>query len=167
VRYSALVLVLVLLLGCSSEEPEKRPESPEQKRSRLEKRLVDTGDKDPWAYLELGELDESEGDLEKAVQDYGASVALLPAQKYTRPAVSLGRVHLKRMKWEPARRMFEEVLRTVPSESKLYKENPDYREAALGLKEVFAHLPDERAAERTRQRFLDELGGAEKDWPAK
>jgi hypothetical protein len=72
---------------------------------------------------------------------------------------------LKRFKWDAARRMFDEVLRTVPSEARLYRENPDYREAALGLKEVFAHEPDERAAERVRQRFLDELGGAEKDWP--
>lgn len=164
-RALVAVLALSLLAGCSSD-PETQPETPAQRRARCEKKLVDTGDKDPWAHQELGELDEAEGDLDKAVEEYGSAVALLPARHVTRPALSLGRVHLKRGRWEPARRMFDEVLQTVPSEPRLYKENPDYREAALGLKEVFAHEPDPRAEERARQRFLDDFGGAAKDWPA-
>lgn len=160
----ALVLVLALLAACSSPEP--KPETPAERRARCEKQLVESGNKDPWAYYELGMLDEAEGELGKAVEDYGSSVALLPAQHYTRPALSLGRVHLKLGHDEPARRMFEEVLRTVPADAKLYRENPDYREAALGLKEVFSREKDPREAERVRRRFLEELGGSEKDWPA-
>ncbi len=161
----ALLVLLVALAACS--EPAPKPESPAQRRTRCEKRLVESGNKDPWAYFELGELDEAENDLERAVEDYGAAVALLPPRRVTRPALSLGRVHLKRGRLEPARRMFEEVLQTVPDDSKRYKENPDFRAAALGLKEVFEKAPDPRAEERVRARFLDELGGAAKDWPAR
>jgi tetratricopeptide (TPR) repeat protein len=153
VRATVSLVLLVALAACASDP------APAPRR--------DSGDKDPWAYFERGAADEAAGDLDKAVEEYGAAVALLPARRVTRPAVSLGRVHLKRARWEPARRMFEEVLNTVPDDIRRYKENPDYREAALGLKEVFAHISDPRAEERARARFLDEMGGSEKDWPSR
>jgi len=158
-----LFLALVLVLGCS--DPGPKPETPAERRTRCEKEIAASGDRDWRPYFELGALDESEGDLDKAVDHYGAAVALLPPRRITRPALSLGRVHLKRNNLEAARRLFEEVLGTVPEDAALYRQNPDYREAALGLKEVFAHSPDPKAEERVRERFLDELGGSEREWP--
>jgi tetratricopeptide (TPR) repeat protein len=158
-----LVLALVVLAACSS--PEAKPETPAERRARCEKRLVDAGDKDPWAFYELAQLDEQEGELARAIDEYGSAVSLLPPKRYTGPALGLGRVHMKLSRWEPARRMFDEVLQTVPEDPALYRKNGDYREAALGLKEVYAHVKDERAAARTRQRFLDEFGGKPSEWP--
>ncbi len=164
-RLVPLVLAPLILAACSSA-PEPVPETREQRRVRCEKALVASGDKDPWAFFELGQIDEEEGELEKAVEDYGSAVALLPARSVTRPALSLARVHAKLGHWDPARRMYEEVLETVAVDARYYRENPDYRAAALGLKEVFEHRPDVPAASRVRERFLGELGGKASDWPS-
>ncbi|MBI3724317.1 hypothetical protein HY251_10255 [bacterium] len=164
----ARVLAAVLLasiLGCGDPEPAPRPEGDDARRTRLEKRLADAGNKDPWAFYELGEIDERQGELDRAVEDYGAAVALLPPYRATRPALALGRVHLARGKLEPARRMLEEVIATIASDPRSYHENPDYREASLLLKKIYEHDKDARAAARLRERFLEEFGGKIEDWP--
>jgi len=154
----------LVLAGCASAPPPAPPETDAEARARLE-RSIQSGSDDPWTYYELGVLDEKGGDLEAAVDDYGAAVTRLPPRKVTRPALALGRVHLRRGNDAAARRMFEEVLATTPAEPRYLRENPDYREAALGLREVFTRAPDAALVRNVRERFLGELGGKPTEWP--
>lgn len=155
----------VAAAGCSGEETrEPRRESPEQRDARLSK-AIERNPNDPEPYYERGQLDEERGDLAHAVEDYGSCVLLLPPRRWTRPALSLGRVHWKLGHADAARRLLEEVVTTVPADASLRVENPDFREAALLLKDVYAKVGDARAAARLRERFLGEFGGKPADWP--
>jgi tetratricopeptide (TPR) repeat protein len=158
-----LVLALVLVIGCSS--PPTKPETPAERDARIEKAIAKNPNGDPWPYYERGQIEEERGDLDRAVEDYGTAVSILPPRKVTRPALALGRVHWKLKHAAPARRVLEEVVTTIPSDPKLYVENPDFREAALILKEIYAQEKDVRASEKLRARFLDEFGGKPSDWP--
>lgn len=160
---SRLVLLALLLMGCS--DPAPKPESPADRRARLEKDVLASGGRDWKAFYELGQLDELEGDLDHAVEDYGAAVSLLVPKKHTGPAAGLARVHMKRGNLEAARRLYEEVVLTVAVDPARYKENRDYHDAALALKEIYAKNKDAAAAARLRERFLTEFGGTAEEWP--
>jgi cytochrome c-type biogenesis protein CcmH/NrfG len=158
-----LVLVLVLLVaGCSSPPP--APETPAEREARVE-RTLEQHPKLASAWYERGQIDEEKGDLEKAVSDYGAAVSLLPPRRETKAAFALGRVHAKLGHDEPARRILEEVVTTVPPDATEYKTNRDYHDAALLLKGIYERKSDARALEKLRVRFLEEFGGTASEWP--
>jgi tetratricopeptide (TPR) repeat protein len=158
-----LILALFTFASCADPAPDEKPETPAAREARID-RAIDKNPKDPWPYFERGQIEEARGDLWKALDDYGACVSLLPARHATRPALSLGRVHWKLGHAEPARRMLEEVVTTVPSDNKFYVANPDFREAALLLRDVYTAQKDEKAVEKMRARFLEEFGGKPEDW---
>lgn len=158
----ALVLASLTVLSSCSDAP---GQGPDPTRVELEDRERRSGNADPWVYMRLGMLDEREGELGAARSDYGASVALLPPLTYTRPAVSLARVHRTLGNDTAARRLYEEVIRTVATDPSRYHDNPDYREAALALKDIYARAKEDDLARKLRTRFLEEFGGDKKDWP--
>ncbi|HZU96074.1 MAG TPA: hypothetical protein VFF73_05150 [Planctomycetota bacterium] len=160
-----LLALIIFIAGCASPPDQKC--TPDERRGYCEKVLGNTGNKDPWAHYELGTLDEADGNVESAVLHYGAAVANLPPRRFTRPALRWGQALAKLHRPDAARRAFMEVVLTVAPDPGLYKTNPDYRAAALGLRDVFQQVPDSAEEQRVRARFLEEMGGREDEWPGK
>lgn len=121
---------------------------------------------DPWPHYHLARLFEEQGELPRAIQEYGAAINRLPPRSYTTPMLRLGALHQRLGNADAAARCFAEVLDTVTGDSTKYRANPDFRLAARGLKaalEARTPVPAERLAE-LRARFLGELGGTDEQW---
>ena len=158
------VLVLLLLVGasrCASPRPAPTPtETPEE----LLRGQIRDDSLDPWPHYELAKLYERRGDSARAIQEYGMAINLLPPRSATRPVLDLGVLHHRMGSLAAARRCYEEVLETFPSDTREFRRNPDFRRAALGLKPILIAADAPRELERARERFLNELGGTEEEW---
>ncbi len=121
---------------------------------------------DPWPHYHLARLFEEQGELPRAIQEYGAAINRLPPRSYTTPMLRLGALHHRLGNVDAAARCFGEVLDTVTGDTTKYRENADFRLAARGLKAILEGQvppPDDRLA-ALRARFLGELGGTEEQW---
>ena len=128
---------------------------------------VAADNRDPWPHYELGLLYDELGDDETALAHYGRAINLLPPRSYTRPVLNLGKIHHRQGRSDAAERCYREVLDTFPERPSLFRENPDYREAALGVGSILTDQgEDDTQLEQLRTRYLGELGGTEAEWEA-
>lgn len=121
---------------------------------------------DPWPHYHLARLFEERGEFPRAIQEYGAAINRLPPRSYTTPMLRLGALQQRLGNGEAAARCFGEVLDTVTGDATKYRENPDFRLAARGLKTVLAaqEPPPQERLDALRARFLGELGGTQEQW---
>jgi tetratricopeptide (TPR) repeat protein len=158
-----------LVAGCRSDEPPPPEPTTAEREQQLQGQIREHS-LDPWPHFELAKLYEAEGETDRAVEQYGAAINLLPPRTWTSPVYRLGALHQRLGELDAARRCYLEVLDTVAGDSTRYRSNPEYRAAALGVVSIAAALGelDARAPELAalHDRFLGELGGTEADWAA-
>lgn len=165
-RAAALALVFVLS-GCGSSEPP--PElTPDERLAYLKARL-NSDPLDPWRYYELAVFHDEQGQVDWAIRRYGEAINRLPPRAWTTPMLRLGKLHQRLGNEVAAERCFEEVLATTTGDSRLYVTNPDFRDAALGLKAIVERRGEPEAGRLAalHERFLGELGGTEEAWAAR
>jgi tetratricopeptide (TPR) repeat protein len=156
----ALAALVGLASGCaSSPPPPEAPPSEAELRARIQENSLD-----PWPHHALARLHEERGEYEQAIQSYGRCINLLKPRSATRPVLDLGVLHHRLGSPTPAERCYGEVLATVASDPRSYRENDDYKVAALGMQRILTARGDEEALRALRGRFLDELGGNEGQW---
>lgn len=164
VRAAGLALVLALV-GCASTEPPPAELTPDERLASLKaKHAADP--LDPWPLHELAVFHDEQGQVDWAIRRYGEAINKLPPRTWTTPMLRLGKLHQRLGNQEAAERCFKEVLATTTGDSRRYRSNPDFRDAALGL-EAILEPRGEAEAERLaalRERFLGELGGTEDAW---
>lgn len=163
-------LVVLAAVGCAQpergglERPDKQGPPVTLEARIAEQRARAEGKQDPWPWYDLALLYEEAGDVPRAVQAYGNAINRLPPRTWTSPMLRLGLLHHRTGNVDAAARCYEEVLATVATEPAKYRTNPDYRQAALGLKALREAKGEDVAA--LRARFTGELGGAEEEWAA-
>lgn len=166
VRAACVVALVLSLMGCGSpEEPPPAP-TPDERLAELKARL-NSDPLDPWRYYELAVFHDEQGQIDWAIRRYGEAINKLPPRAWTSPMLRLGKLHQRLGNDEAAARCFDEVLATTTGDSQRYRTNPDFRDAALGLKVILEARGDPAEAERLaalRERFLGELGGTEEAW---
>lgn len=154
----AAAALLALVAGCATPPPPEPP-TDDELRSQIENDSFD-----PNPPFELAHRYEARGWYEKAIALYGMAVNRLPPRSGTRPVLDLGILHHRLGNTAAAARCYDEVLATHPALTTRYRENPDYRRAALGRKLLLTDDP--LALASLEARFLDELGGTPEQWAA-
>lgn len=165
-----------LASGCGSPETREKPQVQysiaDPSRGSGEAAIAEIRDhlrenpQDASARFALATVFERERRLEEASAELALVVKSLPPRRYTSPSLALGRVEHALKRDIQARRAFEDVLATVPEDLSYYRDNDDYKEAAVLLAGI---LIRERAFDelgRVRRRYLFELGGDPHEWPA-
>lgn len=163
---AVLALALVFaLVGCGSTEPPPEPTPDERFAALKAKHAADP--LDPWPLYELAVFHDEQGQVDWAIRRYGEAINELPPRAWTSPMLRLGKLHQRLGNEEPAERCFEEVLATTTGDSRRYTTNPDFRDAAVGLKAILEKRGETERLAALRERFLGELGGTEEAWAAR
>lgn len=164
-RRAALALVLALV-GCGSAEPATAPLNEPTPVDRFEalkaKHAADP--LDPWPLYELAVYHDEQGQVDWAIRRYGEAINKLPPRGWTSPMLRLGKLHQRLGNEEAAARCFEEVLATTTGDSTRYRTNPDFRDAAVGLKTILEGRGEAERLAALHERFMGELGGTEEAW---
>lgn len=167
-----MLFVLAALTGCAQPNrgPLERPGAAGQEPASLEVRIEEQraraeGRQDPWPFYELALLYEEAGDAPKAIQAYGSAINRLEPRTWTSPMFRLGLLHHRAGNVDAAARCFREVVATIAGDSTKYRTNPDFQQAALGLKAI-AEQQGQPVPDALHERFVRDFGGTEAEWQA-
>jgi tetratricopeptide (TPR) repeat protein len=119
----------------------------------------------PWPHYDLGRYYERRKKFNEAIHHYGMAINKLTPRTATGPMLSLGVLHHRFKRLEPAERCYREVLATVPSDTEYYASNRDYQLAILGLKALLTGRDGAGAElETLRARFTEDCRGTDAQW---
>lgn len=155
--------MVALLAACGSTEEQPAEEPKPLDRSAVEQRLRDDPT-DVYAHYLLAHFLEDEGRYDQAIEEYGAAINLTERGTLTTPTLDLGKLHQRLGHTEAAERLYREVLGTFPADTRLFKKNPDYKDAALGLKPILEARGDVAGVEQLGARYVTDFGGTKGGW---
>jgi len=162
-RLFGALLVVALLAACASTDEQPTGEVKPLDCKEVEQRLKDDPT-DVYAHYLLAHFLEDEQRYEQAIEEYGAAINLTERGTLTTPTLDLGKLHQRLGNLVAAERLYREVLGTFPADTRLFKQNPDYKDAALGLKPILEARGDAAGVEQLGASYVADFGGTKGGW---